>query len=175
MFKIFAAAFLTVFLYSGNTIYDFHIPAANGSIINFSNYQGKKILIVNTALNSKYTYQLQALQQLYNLYKDSLVVIAVPSDSFENEPNDDSTIAGIMASMFNVSFTVAAKIEVSGPDTDSLYLWLTQKNQNGALDNVIHGDFTKYLINESGQLIGMFQPSVEPLDEELQNAIKDIE
>jgi glutathione peroxidase len=161
MFKIFAAAFLTVFLYSGNTIYDFHIPAANGSIINFSNYQGKKILIVNTALNSKYTYQLQALQQLYNLYKDSLVVIAVPSDSFENEPNDDSTIA--------------AKIEVSGPDTDSLYLWLTQKNQNGALDNVIHGDFTKYLINESGQLIGMFQPSVEPLDEELQNAIKDIE
>jgi glutathione peroxidase len=174
MLKITTTILLALVL-TNSDIYNYTLPKSGGGTINLAAYQGKKILIVNTALNSKYTYQLMGLEQLYQTYKDSLVVIAVPSNSFGHEPNDDSTISAQLQGLFNISFPISAKIEVTGSGADSLYLWLTEKNQNGAMDNGTTDDFTKYLIDETGHLIGLFNSSVEPLDSELQNAIKGID
>jgi glutathione peroxidase len=174
MTKFFISILLTAML-NGSSIYNIDLPAADGSVIHLSNYQGKKILFVNTALNSQYTYQLQGLKQLYDLYKDSLEIIAIPSNSFGNEPNDDSTILHVFTNMFSISFPVAGKAEVSGPETDSLYEWLTQQSENNVVNNIVHGDFTKYLVDGSGNLIGIFLPQVEPMDEDIQNTIKGID
>lgn len=169
------ALFTSVITVSTSSVYDISIPAVSGDSIHLSAYSGKKILIVNTSLNSQYTYQLLGLQQLQQSYPDSLIVIAVPSNSFGNEPYDDSTIAFQMINLFNSSFPIAAKSEVTGTDALPLYLWLTQKAENSAMDNVVTEDFTKYLLDESGHLVGMFSSRVEPMSSDIQDAIKGIE
>ena len=168
--------FLFSFCLTGQSVYEFSIPAANGiDTISLSGYAGKQILIVNTALESNYTYQLTGLAQLSQTYGDSLVIIAVPSNSFGNEPNNDSAIQYQLAHIFNIQFPVAAKSAVAGTDALPLYQWLNQKILNGSVDNIVTSDFTKYLINSSGQLTGIFSPEVEPMSSVLQDAIKGIE
>lgn len=176
MLKPFIALIITaIFVTNTSNVYDLSIPTSGIDSIQLSTYAGKKILIVNTSLNSQYTYQLLGLQQLYQIYQDSLVIIAIPSNSFGNEPDNDSAIAFQMNNLFNVSFPIAARSEVSGPDALPLYQWLTHKRENGAIDNIVVDDFTKYLIDTSGHLIGMFKSRVEPMSNDMQDAIKGIE
>jgi glutathione peroxidase len=161
---------LLPFLFA-NGIYDFTLPSAGGGIINLSDYQGKKILIVNTAGNSENAIQYAKLQQLYEKYKDSLEVIAVPSNSFGNEQSDDSILFDHVSIEYGVTYPVASKTEVAGDSTCGLYQWLTHRALNGVMDNSIHTDFQKFLIDGSGNLTGVFSASVDPLSPELQEAI----
>lgn len=176
MFKYLIAFLFTVAIATDSTsIYGLSVPVYNADSIQLSSYAGKKILVVNTSLNCIYTYQLLGLQQLFQIYHDSLIIIAIPSNSFGNEPNNDSTIAYQMSSLFNIGFPIAAKSNVTGPDALSLFQWLTQKGQNGVIDNVLLEDFTKYLIDGSGHLIGVFRPTIEPMSSDIQDAINGIE
>lgn len=175
MLKLLSVLFLGLFLTTSTSIYTISIPSTSGDTLSISAYQGKKILIVNTALNSNYTYQLMGLQQLYQLHQDSLIIIAVPSNSFGNEPNDDSTISAQLHNLFNISFPIAARTDVNGLDISPLYKWLTQGSENGVFDNYVQDDFTKYLLDTSGNLIGIFKSTVEPMGLELGNVINGIE
>jgi len=152
-------------------IYTYSIPASGGGTIDIANYKGKKILIVNIASNSKYAPQLSLLEELYQKHKDSLVIIAVPSNSFTKEPLSDQQIKERLLNQYHVSYLIAAKSSVSGALQLPLYKWLTLAEKNGVVNNPVTGDFQKFLINGKGSLVGIFSPDTDPLATELQNAI----
>jgi glutathione peroxidase len=158
---------------STTSIYDLQVTAIDGSTINLSSFQGKKVLFVNTASNSKYVNQYASLEQLYQLYKDSLVVIAFPSNSFGNEPGNASSIQTFVNNTYNIHYFLAAPVSVSSGSTQSpIYQWLTQISQNGTMNNQVTGDFDKFLMNGSGKLVGEFGSRIDPMDSIIVNAIK---
>jgi glutathione peroxidase len=158
---------------NSTSIYSYTLTAADGSSIALSQYQGKKILIVNTALQSANSNQLAGLQQLYNAYKDSgLVVIACPSNSFGNEPGSGTSLVQAYQTQQGIGFPVTAKLSVKGADANPVYQWLQDKDLNGVMNTEVKGDFHKYLIDESGMLVGTFSAKVQPGDAVMRRAIE---
>jgi glutathione peroxidase len=153
------------------SIYSISSTDINGEQFNFSDFQGKKILIVNTASNSRYVGQYAALEQLYQQYKDSLIVIVFPSNSFGNETGDNAAIKNFVVNNYNAHFLLAGKLDVTGSSQAPIYHWLTQQSQNGMMDNPMLGDFQKFLVDKDGTLIGVFSPVISPMDSSIQNAI----
>jgi glutathione peroxidase len=104
------------------------------------------------------------------LHKDSILVIAFPSNSFGNEPGSDAGIAAALQGQ--VSFPVARKASVSGADAQPLYQWLQTAADNGLANLRIKADFQKILIGKDGKIKGIFAPGVLPSDPAITNAIK---
>jgi glutathione peroxidase len=155
------------------SIYDFKVTGIDGGEIRFSDFKGKKILIVNTASKCGYTPQYAGLEQLYKQQKGNLVIVGFPANNFLfQEPHSNETIQSFCAKNYGVSFPMAAKIDVKGKNMHPLYVWLTEKKYNGFSDNSVKWNFQKYLIDEKGQLIEVFAPGVEPLSEELLSKLK---
>lgn len=155
------------------SIYSLSVPDLNNSSINFNNYRGKKILIVNTATgNTAANQQIAELQQLYLQHQDSLVVIAFPSNSFGNEQGTNAQIKAFMQGTYGVTFPIAVKSWVKGDSANIIYQWLGSKLQNERMDAKTKRDFQKYLINESGRLVGKFDSLINPLSPIIQAAIQ---
>ena len=158
--------------FNAKNIYAFKVPEINGGTINFSKYKGKKILIVNTALECQYTYQFGALQNLYSTYKDKLVVIGFPSNDFKQEEAENAKINKVCKTRYGVSFPLAAKTNVLGENISPLYKWLCSKKENGVLNASVKWNFNKFLLNEKGQLIAHFSSTVKPDSEEILKHLK---
>ncbi len=155
------------------SIYDFKVTALNNGTIDLSAYKGKKILIVNTASKCGLTPQYEALEKLYEKYKDRLVIIGFPANNFLfQEPGSNEKIAEFCSANYGVTFPMAAKISVKGRSMAPIYQWLTQKKYNHYKDSGVKWNFQKYLINESGELIAMFPPSTTPDSPEVIAAIE---
>ena len=154
------------------SVYSFKLTAANGSAIDFSNFRGKSILIVNIATNSPMNEQIGELEQLYRKHKDSLVIIAFPTNSFGNEPKTNTQIIDFCTGMYNTSFYIAVKASVTGSDVQSFYSWISQQAQNGMMNNATNGDFKKYLVNKNGKLVGVFSSRVKPTDGSIEQALR---
>jgi glutathione peroxidase len=167
MFSI-SNLFATIFSIS---IYSFSVISIDGTNINLSQFKGKKILIVNTASTSKYVAQYGKLEQLYQKYKDSLVIIAFPSNDFNHESASTGQIKNFVTSNYHISYILASKQSVVGAGISALYKWLSASTQNGVMDNPVIEDFCKYLIDDNGNIIGVFAGSVDPMDNVIQNAI----
>lgn len=154
-------------------IYAYKVAALKGDTIDFAAFKGKKILIVNTASECSYTYQYEGLEALYNKYKGKLVIVGFPSNDFGlQEPGTNEEIADFCKENYGVTFPMAAKIAVNGNEIAPIYKWLTQKEQNGYESSTIAWNFQKYLIDETGKLIGVFASKVEPNSTELTTAIE---
>lgn len=150
------------------TIYQFKVEGLEGGMIDFSQFKGKKILIVNTASKCGYTPQYEELQKLYEQYKDKLVIVGFPANNFGGqEPGSNAEIKEFCKSKFNVSFPMAAKISVKGDDMHPIYQWLTSKEKNGVLDADIKWNFNKFLIGADGVMIAYFGSKVKPMSEEI--------
>lgn len=154
------------------SVYDFTINDINGTPIKLEQFRGKKILFVNTSSKSIYASQYDSLEMLYQKYKDSLIIIAVPSNSFGNEPGSNEEIKKLISRTYNIHFIIAQKTDVSGDNQSPLYVWLTKIEQNGMMNNPVQDDFYKFLVDGTGRLIGGFVSSVDPLSDEVQNAIR---
>jgi glutathione peroxidase len=155
------------------SVYDVKVDALDGGKINLSDYKGKKMLIVNTASKCGYTPQYEALQTLSEKYKEKLVVIGFPCNNFMfQEPGDAEKIREFCSKNYGVSFPMAAKIDVKGKNMHPLYVWLTQKKYNNLSDNSVKWNFQKYLIDETGKLIEVFEPGVDPLSDRITSAIE---
>ncbi len=155
------------------TIYQFKVTSIDGGTIHFSQFKGKKILIVNTASECGFTPQYEGLEKLYEQFKDKLVIVGFPSnDFFGQEPGSNSEIQQFCTSKFNVTFPMAAKIDVKGKNMAPIYKWLTQKSQNGVENSKVSWNFNKYLINESGEYVRHFGSSTQPNDSTLVGAIR---
>lgn len=157
------------------SIYEFRVDGLEGDTIDFSKFKGKKILIVNTASKCGYTPQYAGLQELSEKYKGKLVVVGFPANDFLNqEPGTNEEIAEFCERNYGVTFPMAAKTSVIGKDTAPIYQWLTQKKYNGYMENTVKWNFQKYLLNERGELIGIFYPQTDPKDPQVLNAINQI-
>lgn len=156
------------------SFYTLHAKRIDGTDFNFAELQGKKILLVNTASDCGYTNQYADLEKLYSQYTDKLVVIAFPANDFkEQEKGDDAEIASFCKRNYGVSFPLMTKSSVvKGPEQNPVFNWLTDHAKNGWNDQPPTWNFSKYLVDENGRLTNFFGPSVEPLSDELLNAIK---
>jgi glutathione peroxidase len=153
---------------AAKSIYDFKVEALDGGTIDFSQFKGKKILVVNTASKCGYTKQYEDLEKLYSTYKEKLVVVGFPANNFGGqEPGTNTEIQEFCKKNYGVTFPMAAKISVKGDDTAPIYKWLSQKSENGVLDAEIKWNFGKFLIDEKGNLIEYFPSKVKPMGEEI--------
>jgi glutathione peroxidase len=169
---------------TGGSIYDFRAPGLTGGTINFSDFKGKKILIVNTASKCGNTPQYDDLEKLYEKYKDKLVVVGFPANNFgAQEPGANEEIAEFCKKNYGVTFPMAGKVSVKGDDIDPLFKWLVQQSNEMAknlptdnskdlawrdyLRSPITWNFTKFLIDENGNLIAVFHNKVNPMSEEI--------
>ena len=153
---------------SAKSIHSFNVKALDGSSINFADYKGKKILIVNTASECGYTPQYKELEALYEKYKAKLVIIGFPANNFGGqEPGSNTEIKTFCEKNYGVTFPMAEKISVKGTDAAPIYKWLTSKAENGVLDAEIKWNFNKFLLDENGHIIAKFDSGTTPMSEEI--------
>jgi len=172
--SIAAFIMLSAFNFPGvNSIHSFKVKSIEGKTIDFSSFKGKKILVVNTASKCGYTPQYDALQKVYNQYKDKLVIVGFPANNFGGqEPGSDSEIQDFCKANFGVSFPMASKVSVKGGDMAPIYKWLTSKAENGVLDAEVGWNFGKFLLDENGKLLQYFPSKVKPDSDEILKFVK---
>ena len=162
-----------IMMFGAPSIHQFKVPSIEGKTIDFSKFKGKKILIVNTASKCGYTPQYADLERLHKAYGGKLAIVGFPANNFGGqEPGSNQEIAQFCEKNYGVSFTMAEKVSVKGDDTHPLFKWLTQKSENGVLDAEIKWNFTKFLLDENGQLLAVFPSKVNPMDEEITKWLK---
>ena len=157
----------------GTTIYDFQVESLEGGKINFADYKGKKILIVNTASECGFTPQYEGLEKLYEEYKDKLVIVGFPANNFGGqEPGSNAEIKTFCQKNYGVTFPMAAKVSVKGDDIAPIFKYLTEKDLNGVKNSNIMWNFTKFLIDEKGTLIDNFASTTTPTSESITKYLK---
>ena len=149
-------------------LYDFKVEGLTGNTINFADFKGKKVLVVNTASECGYTGQYEDLQKLSEMHKENLVVVGFPANNFGGqEPGSNEEIASFCKKNYGVTFPMASKVSVKGDDTAPIFQFLTQKSLNGVKESEIKWNFTKFLLDENGKLIDSFPSKVKPMDDEI--------
>jgi glutathione peroxidase len=152
----------------GGTIYDFKVKSLEGKEIDFAQYKGKYMLIVNTASKCGYTPQYADLEKLHEQMSDKVAVLGFPANNFLwQEPGSNDEIATFCERNYGVKFQMFEKISVKGSDTSPLYKWLEAKTGEKPSWN-----FCKYLISPKGEVLGFFSSKVKPLDKEIIGKIK---
>lgn len=155
------------------SFYEFKMKDIDGNEIDFNQYKGKKVLVVNVASNCGYTPQYADLQALNENYGDQLVILGFPANNFGGqEPGTTEDIKKFCTENYGVTFKMFDKISVKGVDKHPLYRWLSDKNLNGWNDKEPTWNFCKYFIDEKGELKKFFPSSVKPMDKEIINLIK---
>ena len=155
------------------SLYDISINSLTGEAIDLSSFKGKKILIVNTASECGFTGQYEDLQELYNTYKDKLVVIGVPCNQFGGqEPGTASEIQSFCKQNYGVTFLMTEKVDVKGENQHPLYKWLTSKELNGVSSSSVKWNFQKYLIDEKGNLIDYYYSITSPTSTKITKHLK---
>lgn len=150
------------------SFYDFKMNDIDGNEVDFNQYKGKKILLVNVASKCGYTPQYKQLQELNEAFGDKVVILGFPANNFGGqESGTNEEIKQFCTANFGVTFQMFDKISVKGIDKHPLYRWLSDKNLNGWNDKEPSWNFCKYFINENGELKQFFSSSVNPLDEEI--------
>ena len=155
------------------TIYDYKVESLDGQEINFADFKGKKILVVNTASECGFTPQYADLEKLSKDYADNLVIVGFPANNFGGqEPASNTEIGAFCEKNFGVTFPMAAKVSVKGDDTAPIFKFLTEKDLNGVKNTAILWNFTKFLIDENGHLIDTFISTTKPTSESITKYLK---
>ncbi len=149
------------------------IDLSNGELLQVKDLNGKKVLFVNTASDCGYTGQFEELQQVQNLYKDSLVIVGFPANDFlEQEKGSDSSIQSFCQVNYGVTFPMAKKsVVIKNANQNLIFEWLSNPAKNGWNDQEPVWNFSKYLLSENGELLGYFGPAISPNDKRLLDLI----
>ena len=143
-------------------VYDFSAKSIKGVNIPLSKFKGKVLLVVNTATHCGYTKQYNGLQTLYQTYQSKgLEVLDFPSHSFLQTPEDNAGIEAFCERQFKTTFTTFEKIDVNGEQAHPLYHYLRKANKD-QVDTKIEWNFSKFLINRQGQVVGRFNAKTTP-------------
>ena len=157
-----------VLIASAQSIYDSKINTIDGVSIDFNDFKGKYILFVNVASKCGFTKQYAQLEELYQAYKNDLVVIGLPCNQFGGqEPGDAQEIKSFCTKNFGVSFIITEKINTKGPELHPIYAWLTDKKLNGKINSTVKWNFQKYLLNKEGKLIDYFNSTTSPMSSKI--------
>ena len=153
--------------------FNYKAISIDGDTISMNNYIGKKVLLVNVASQCGFTPQYAELQKLHEGYKDEISVLAFPSNDFLwQEPGSNSEIKAFCQREYGVTFQIFSKIKVKGKEKHPIYHWLSNDKINGWNSQSPTWNFCKYLINEKGELLKYFGPSVSPLDTQITNYLQ---
>ena len=152
-------------------IYQFEAESLDGKNKSFADYEGKVLLIVNTASKCGFTPQFSGLEKLYQKYKDQgFEVLGFPCNQFGGQdPASNEQIGEFCQKNYGVSFPMFAKVDVKGPEAHILFRYLTN-NSKGILGNGIKWNFTKFLIGKDGTVLNRFAPTTKP--EELESEVE---
>lgn len=145
------------------TVYDFSVKMTNGVEKSLKEYEGKPLIIVNTASKCGLTPQFQGLQELYDSYKDrGLEILGFPCDQFNNQEFDNIEETTQFCQLnYGVTFPIFAKVDVNGEKADPLFTYLKEEKK-GLLSKNIKWNFTKFLIDQNGQVVERYAPTTEP-------------
>jgi glutathione peroxidase len=154
---------------SGITAYAFTFPALAGGDIKLADYTGHPVMVVNTASLCGFTPQYAGLQQLWSEFHDrGLMIVGVPSNDFGGqEPGGAKEISETAQHQYGVTFPMAAKAVVKGPDAHPFYRWAATARPK----DVPRWNFHKYLVGRDGYLADVFPESVDPLDTRIKTAV----
>lgn len=168
------------------SIYNFQFTKNDGSTVNLKDFEGKVLLLVNTASKCGFTYQYEGLEKLNKQYKDKgLVIIGFPCNQFgEQEPGTDAEIASFCKATYDVDFMMAKKLNVRDAEIHPLFKYLTEQTtfkgfsgekaemltnhlkanfpESYMQDNQIKWNFTKFLVDKTGKIVERFEPTVDP-------------
>lgn len=157
------------------TFYDLKAKTLQGKEVDFSEFKGKAVLVVNTASKCGLAPQFEGLEKLHQKYKnDGLVVLGFPSSQFLNqEPGDASDIEEACQINFGVTFQLFEKIDVNGPKTHPVFRYLKSK-LGGLFGSRIKWNFTKFLIDAEGNPVKRFSPTTKPeaMEADIQKVLK---
>lgn len=142
----------------------YEMPLLSGAMQSLGEYEGKVVLIVNTASKCGFTPQYEGLEKLHEKYQDKgLVVLGFPCNQFgQQEPGDSDDIGAFCQKKYGVSFPVFAKIEVNGSNAAPLYNDLKAAAPGVLGTRKIKWNFTKFLINRNGEVVGRYAPTTKP-------------
>ncbi|WP_368505707.1 glutathione peroxidase [Alkalihalophilus sp. As8PL] len=155
------------------TVHDFSVQTSKGEEVALSKYEGDVIVIVNTATKCGLAPQFEGLEKLYQEYKDrGLSILGFPCNQFMNqEPVSDDQMTEACKVNFGVTFPLFAKINVNGSSAHPLYKHL-KKEQKGLLSSEIKWNFTKFLVDQKGNVVKRFGPNTPP--EKMEEDIKQL-
>ncbi|HAK72423.1 MAG TPA: glutathione peroxidase [Sporomusaceae bacterium] len=168
--------------------YDFSVTTIEGKQTSLADYKGKVAIIVNTASKCGFTPQYEELQTLYNIYAENgLVILGFPSNQFaEQEPGSNAEVQSFCRLNYGVSFPMFEKTEVRGTNAHPLFVYLTEQAPFKGFDpkhpiagklqevlqekfpellegNSVKWNFTKFLINRQGEVVGRYESTTSPL------------
>jgi len=148
------------------TIYDFSAEKLEGGEQALSDYQGKVLLIVNTASKCGFTPQFEGLEKVYQKYQSQgLVVLGFPCNQFAGQdPGSNNEIGEFCQRNYGVSFPMFAKIDVNGSDAHPIYKFLTKEAKGILGTEAIKWNFTKFLVGRDGNVIDRFATATKPED-----------
>jgi glutathione peroxidase len=149
-----------------NTVHEFEARSLEGRPVSLREYEGKVMLIVNTASKCGFTPQYEGLEAIYKKYRDrGLVVLGFPCNQFgEQEPGAADEIGAFCQKNYGVSFPMFDKIDVNGDHAHPLYQWL-KKSAPGLLGSErIKWNFTKFLLDRQGNVVERYAPVTKPQD-----------
>ncbi len=146
------------------TVYDFEALTITGSSVPLNQYQGKPLLIVNTASACGFTPQFAGLEELHKTYANKgLVVLGFPCNQFgAQDKGSNNEIAEFCQLNYGVSFPMMAKIDVNGSDAHPLYQWLSSEAPGLLGTKAIKWNFTKFLVGKDGQVLKRYAPTDTP-------------
>ena len=150
------------------------VKSLEGKNVDLKQYQGKVVLVVNTASYCGNTPQYKSLQELHEKYADKgLAVLGFPANEFgKQEPGTDKEIAEFCTKEYGVTFPMFSKIVVKGEGQAPLYEYLTSKETNPKFAGPVTWNFEKFLINRDGEVVGRFKPGLDPKDDQVVRAIE---
>ncbi len=146
------------------TIYEFTMNDIDNNPVAFEIFRNRVLLIVNVASKCGFTPQYNGLQDLYQEFKDDgFSILGFPANNFlSQEPGTNSEIKQFCSTKYNVSFPVFSKISVKGNDISPLYTFLTAKETNPGFPGAIKWNFTKFLVDRTGNIVDRFSPMTRP-------------
>ena len=152
--------------------FDFSIKSLEGNIIELSNYKNKAVLVVNVASNCGFTKQYEDLQKLWEIYKDKgLIVLGVPSNSFNQEKNSNADVKEFCEVNFNINFPLTTITEVKGKNAHEIFKWAKENHGKSAVPK---WNFHKILINKEGKIEDTFASMTKPMSKKLIKTIENI-
>jgi glutathione peroxidase len=164
--KTFILFLTTLLMTSSASIYDFKINSLDGELIDFAQYKGKTLLIVNTASACGFTPQYKDLEQLHETYGSKVTILGFPANNFgSQEPGSNIEIAQFCQKNYGVKFQMFEKLSVKGDDQHPLYAYLKEKTGQEPSWN-----FCKYVVKPDGT-VKFFPSKVKPMDKEILDAI----
>lgn len=148
------------------TLYQFEAERLEGGVQSLADYQGKVLLVVNTASKCGFTPQFGGLEKLYQQYKDQgLVILGFPCNQFGGQdPGSNDQIGEYCQRNYGVSFPMFAKIDVKGPEAHAIYRYLTREAKGILGTQSIKWNFTKFLVSKDGKVVNRYAPTTKPED-----------